>query len=77
MLLNQIAVGKEVIITQILAQGALRGRLFDLGLTRGTLIMIQKRAPLGDPMEIKIRGYELSIRDSEAKYIAVEEVKNA
>ena len=59
-------------ISAVNGQGALRRRLLDLGLTPGTGIFVRKVAPLGDPIEINIRGYELTIRKSEAQLVEVD-----
>lgn len=75
MLLNELKIGKEAEIINILGTGVLRHRLLELGLTPKAKIMIVKMAPLGDPIEIKIRGYELTIRKDEAELIEVGELK--
>ena len=64
--------GESAKIVEINAQGALKRRLMDMGLTRGSLVTFRKVAPLGDPIELTIRGYELSIRKNEAEYVVVE-----
>ncbi|MFI3242697.1 MAG: ferrous iron transport protein A [Akkermansia sp.] len=69
--LNKSKVGSTVTIANVMGQGALRQRILDMGLTRGTKVQILKLAPLGDPMEISIRGYELSLRKAEAEQIVV------
>jgi len=69
--LNDIIVGSSAIVTRIETIGALKRRLIDMGITPGVKIRIKKIAPLGDPIEIKLRGYELSIRRSEALNIFV------
>ncbi len=69
--LNKSKVGSKVTITGVEGQGALRQRILDMGLTRGTSVEILKLAPLGDPMEISVRGYELSLRKAEAEQIIV------
>lgn len=75
MLLNELKVGQSAIIKNVNGTGALRHRLLELGVTPKATIMIVKMAPLGDPIEIKIRGYELTIRKEEAKLIEVSEIK--
>jgi len=72
--LNEIEVGKHAQVVDFTASGALKRRLMDMGLTKGTLIQVRKYAPLGDPIEITVRGYELSLRKQEASYILVKEV---
>lgn len=69
--LSRSKVGSSVTITSVEGKGALRQRILDMGLTRGTRVNILKLAPLGDPMEISIRGYELSLRKAEAQQIIV------
>ena len=73
MRLSELAVGKRARILQVNGEGVLRDRLLDMGLTPKTAIMIRKKAPLGDPIEITLRGYELTIRLQEASQIEVEE----
>lgn len=72
--LSDIRPGERCIVVSIGGGGAIRRRLFDMGITPHTEIAVQKLAPLGDPMELKVRGYELCIRKSEAEKIAVERV---
>ena len=74
MTLNNLDVGKCTVITAVGGDGALRKRLLDLGLTPKTQIMIRKVAPLGDPIEVSLRGFELSLRKDEAALIEVQEV---
>lgn len=75
MTLNDISVGKSGIITAVGGEGPLRLRLLDMGLIPKTKVTVRKIAPLGDPIEIQIRGYELTIRIADAKMIEVAEVK--
>lgn len=70
--LDLVAVGDTVKVIRVGGSGPLRRRIMDMGLTKGTDIYVRKLAPLGDPMEIKIRGFELSIRKSDAAMIEVE-----
>ncbi len=72
MTLNEIPIGKSGIIKSIGGEGALRLRLLDMGLIPKTKVTVQKIAPLGDPIEIQIRGYELTIRIADAQMIEVE-----
>lgn len=74
MTLNELEIGEIGIITAVRGEGALRRRLLDMGLTPKTRIMIRKVAPMGDPIEIHLRGYELTIRVDDAKDIDVERV---
>lgn len=69
--LDQLAVGKRAVIKTVGGEGALRRRLLDLGLTPYTPVMVRRIAPLGDPVELYVRGYELTLRKSEAKAIEV------
>ena len=71
MTLDKLAVGQSAKITAVNGDGALRCRLLDMGLIPKTRITLQKVAPMGDPMEIHVRGYELTIRKEEAQKIEV------
>ena len=64
-------VGDEVTVAKIHGDGALRRRIMDMGITRGTSIRVVKDAPLGDPMELKLRGYHLSLRRKDAELVEV------
>ena len=75
MTLNEQKIGIKCRITAVNGKGALRRRLLDMGLTPKTEVMIRKVAPMGDPIELHLRGYELTIRLEEAQNIEVEEVK--
>lgn len=70
--LDTLKVGERATIVGIHGQGAMKRRLMDMGLTKGTVIFIRKVAPLADPIEINVRGYELTLRKSEAELILVE-----
>ena len=70
--LRECAVGETVVVAKITGEGALRRRMMDMGITKGTEVTIRKVAPLGDPVEMTVRGYELSIRRSEAERIEVQ-----
>ena len=72
MTLDQLKVGQDAILSTIGGEGELRHHLLDMGLTPGTEVTLRKVAPLGDPLEITLRGYELSLRKSEAELIEVE-----
>lgn len=74
MKLNELQKGKKGIIETVNGRGALRRRLLDLGLTPNTEVTVRKVAPLGDPIEISLRGYELTIRKDEAAVVRVREV---
>lgn len=70
--LDQLGVGKKARIARIAGNGAIRQRLMDMGVTRGTEVRVQRRAPLGDPIQIAVKGYYLAIRSAEARFIHVE-----
>ena len=71
--LRDVAVGKTVTVAKLAGEGAFKRRIMDMGITRGSRIYVRKVAPLGDPVEITIRGYELSLRKADAESILVEE----
>ena len=73
MSLNELPVGKAAVITKVGGAGALRCRLLDMGLIPKTKIVITKVAPMGDPIELRLRGYTLTIRIEDAKNIEVKE----
>ncbi len=75
MTLDRIEIGKGGTITAVNGEGSLRLRLLDMGLIPGTAVQVVKAAPLGDPIEIIIRGYSLTIRKNDASMIDVAEVK--
>lgn len=72
MTLNQLGIGKTATIKSVGGEGALRLRFLDMGLTSRTKVTLQKIAPMGDPIEIYIRGYELTLRVDDAKNIELE-----
>ena len=74
MTLNELEIGERAIIKKVGGEGVLRRRLLDMGLTPKTEVMIRKVAPRGDPIELHLRGYELTIRIDDAKNIDVERV---
>lgn len=69
--LGDIAVGKAATIVKVHGEGALRRRILDLGLTKGASVSIRKVAPLGDPMQVTVRGSEISIRKADASFVEV------
>ncbi len=71
-LLSDFNAGERGIIAAVRGEGKIRRRLFDMGVTPGAEIIMRKRAPLGDPIEITIRGYELTLRKAEAACVEVE-----
>ena len=72
MTLDQLKVGTSAVITAVGGDGALRCRLLDMGLTPRTVVTLRKVAPMGDPIEIHVRGYELTLRVEDARQITVE-----
>lgn len=70
--LKQIPIGQSAVIKRLHGEGALKRRIMDMGLTKGTEVYVRKVAPLGDPMELSVRGYELSVRKGDAEMIEVE-----
>lgn len=70
--LRNAKVGQTVKVVKLHGQGAVKRRLMDMGLTRGTEVYIRKVAPLGDPVEVTVRNYELSIRKADAEMIEIE-----
>lgn len=70
--LRNVKVGETATIVRLHGEGALKRRIMDMGLTRGTEVFVCKVAPLGDPMELTVRGYELSVRKGDAELIEVE-----
>ena len=70
--LKDVRVGENVIVKRLQGDGAVKRRIMDMGVTKGTAILVQKVAPLGDPIEVKVRGYELSLRKGESENIIVE-----
>lgn len=69
--LSDIECGSTVKVVKLHGEGATKRRIMDMGITKGTSIYVRKLAPLGDPIEITVRGYELSLRKSDAKMIEV------
>ena len=70
--LKQAKIGDTVTVVKLHGEGAVKRRIMDMGLTRGTQVHVRKLAPLGDPVEINVRGYELSLRKADAQMIEVE-----
>lgn len=70
--LDEFKIGETGQITKVEGEGRLRRRLFDMGVTPGAKVYLRKVAPLGDPLEVTIRGYELTLRKSEAKLVVME-----
>ena len=72
MSLNDVKVGETATVVKLHGEGATKRRIMDMGITKGTEIYVRKVAPLGDPIEVTVRGYELSLRKGEAENIVVE-----
>lgn len=70
--LDQAAIGSHVTVKRLHGEGALKRRIMEMGITKGTSVFVRKLAPLGDPMELTVRGYELSLRMSEAALVEIE-----
>ena len=77
MTLNELKVGESAVITSVGGEGALRCRLLDMGLIPHTRVTLQKVVPMGDPIEIRVRGYELTLRVDDAKKIEVKAEEDA
>ena len=70
--LDEFKIGETGLIKKVEGEGRLRRRLFDMGVTPGATVYLRKKAPLGDPIEVTIRGYELTLRKSEAALVVLE-----
>ena len=70
--LKNVKVGRRVRVVKVRGEGAVKRRIMDMGITKGVEIYVRKVAPLGDPIEINVRGYELSLRKADAEIIEVE-----
>lgn len=71
MTLNEAKIGDTVIVKKLHGEGAVKRRIMDMGITKGTEIYLRKVAPLGDPIEVTVRGYELSVRKADAQMIEI------
>lgn len=69
--LGEVKVGESATIVKLHGEGAVKKRLMDMGITKGVEVLVRKVAPLGDPMEITVRGYELSVRKEDANLIEI------
>ena len=70
--LKDVKTGETVVVAKLTGEGAVKRRIMDMGVTKGTAVTVRKVAPLGDPIEVTVRGYELSIRKADAQMIIVE-----
>ena len=69
--LKEVKIGETVTVLKLTGNGAVKRRIMDLGITKGTEIFVRKVAPLGDPIEVNVRGYELSLRKADAEMILI------
>ena len=69
--MSELKIGERATVTAVNGEGAVRRRLFDMGITPGAEVYLRKKAPLGDPIEISLRGYELTLRKAEAAHVEV------
>ncbi|MBP1532931.1 MAG: ferrous iron transport protein A [Ruminococcus sp.] len=72
MTLRDAKIGETVTVKKLTGEGAIKRRIMDMGLTKGTSVTIRKVAPLGDPIEVTVRGYELSIRKADAEMVEIQ-----
>lgn len=72
--LSEFSIGEKGVVKTVGGEGALRRRLFDMGVTPGAEITLRKKAPLGDPIEVKLRGYELTLRKTEAELVTMDRI---
>lgn len=72
MTLKEAKIGQTVTVKKLTGEGAVKRRIMDMGITKGVEVYIRKVAPLGDPIEVTVRGYELSLRKADAEMIEVE-----
>lgn len=74
-MLNEFAIGETGRVLAVGGEGKIKRRLFDMGITPGAEVLLRKKAPLGDPVEITVRGYELTLRKTEAQFVTMEVTK--
>ncbi|ERL22167.1 FeoA domain protein [Oribacterium sp. oral taxon 078 str. F0263] len=72
MTLREMRPGQTAVVTKLTGEGAVKRRIMDMGITKGAELYVRKVAPLGDPVEITVRGYELSVRKSDAEMVQIE-----
>ena len=75
--LKDVKVGEKCVVSKLTGEGAIKRRIMDMGLTKGAKVFVRKVAPLGDPIECTVRGYELSLRKDEAQCVEVADVTAA
>ena len=71
--LRDVKIGETVTVVKLHGEGAVKRRIMDMGITKGALVYVRKVAPLGDPIEVTVRNYELSLRKADAEIIEIEE----
>ena len=74
--LKEVSNGSTVKVVKLIGEGAVKRRIMDMGITKGVEIFVRKTAPLGDPVEVTVRGYELSLRKADTEMILVQEIIN-
>ena len=74
MTLREVSPGNKVKVQKLIGSGPIKRRIMDMGITKGVEVFVRKVAPLGDPIEVTVRGYELSLRKEDAEMIAVEQI---
>ena len=75
--LKEAKIGSTCTVVKLHGEGAIKRRIMDMGITKGVEVYVRKVAPLGDPVEVTVRGYELSLRKADAEMIEIEEVSDA
>ena len=75
--LRDVKVGQSCIVAKLTGEGPIKRRIMDMGLTKGTSVLVHKVAPLGDPIEVTVRGYELTLRKDEASCVEVADIVTA
>ena len=70
--LKDVNIGDSAVVVKVHGEGAIKRRIMDMGITKGVTVTVRKYAPFGDPMELTVRGYELSLRKADAEMIEVE-----
>ena len=71
-MLNEFTIGESGVVKAVGGEGKIKRRLFDMGITPGAEVLLRKKAPLGDPIEITLRGYELTLRKTDAQFVTME-----
>jgi ferrous iron transport protein A len=71
--LRDVPIGGSAVVRRLTGEGAIKRRIMDMGITKGTEVVVRKVAPLGDPIEVTVRGFELSLRKDEAEHVLIQE----